>query len=94
MTLLETQQTAVKLLGRACLNGFITAESFPENMGTPVTMFCQKQFWKRRFFQRTFETYTNPDGLIGGLLNRSGLSEIIKKKNRMGEIFLKAIGTP
>ena len=51
MTHLENQQAAVKLLGRACLNGFITAESFPENMGTRANVVCQRRYGKLSYFK-------------------------------------------
>ena len=36
MTQTETKQTAVKLLGRACLHGFISVDSFSKNVITEV----------------------------------------------------------
>ena len=59
MTHLETQHTAVKLLGRACLNGFITTEAFPENRETTVNAIYHNHFKKLSFFKERLKQIHN-----------------------------------
>ena len=50
MTQSETKQTAFKLLGRACLHGFISVDSFSKSVLSEVKTANENEIGQKGFF--------------------------------------------
>ena len=57
MTQTETQQTAVKLLGRACLHGFISVDSFSKSVLPEVKTANENEIGQDGFFMESLSWF-------------------------------------